>query len=252
MAITLTLADAQDGATMTATIAGVDVGASVSVYTQAFDIGSAFAATTWTLSGTRAGNGNVTLTLSPGYYWVYATGNVSGTLDRSVPVYGLVSRSAYAIQDLILDAVVARLQTLSFTGLNTPPGDLTSAMIERVEEINHLVISSARVMPRIYVCQNGGEDNSDGQTTAQDDIGYPVVVAIVDRAAPEEKTRHKTYLKWRQQIRRALISQRLPGVTQQHFCRLIPTPAWVRPEDKYDHLFSAQAFRFVAREPRGV
>ena len=104
---TLAVADVADGATATATISSSSGGANI-VYTQNVDgtLGSG----TWTNSGSRTGDGTVTLTLSKGYYWSYCT---TGGTTLSNLVYFQVTSGLDAVIDRCYDAVKATLQLLN-------------------------------------------------------------------------------------------------------------------------------------------
>lgn len=73
---TLALADNADGTGAVATISGSSPGSSNAVYTSPVPSGSG--ALTWSLGGTRTGDGNVSLSLADGYYLAYCLSTLAG------------------------------------------------------------------------------------------------------------------------------------------------------------------------------
>jgi hypothetical protein len=102
---TLAIVDNADG-TATATITGGDAGAVNTVYTQRID--PYFSANAWTVAGSRAGNGSVTLTLDGGLYVVVVQTDGAATspvvalrmaADASTPAYS----PADVVRHLLID-----------------------------------------------------------------------------------------------------------------------------------------------------
>ncbi len=82
----LTFTDNLDGSGATATITVSDASAVNRVYTAPYGSGS------WTLSGTRTGNGTVNCSLLTGYYWGYLTSsNPNGIVSTIVLLFSVTS-----------------------------------------------------------------------------------------------------------------------------------------------------------------
>src|SRR5262245_10565380 len=133
MALTVTITDNQNGTGATATIAGQDAGQTVTVFVSPFEVGTSPLA--WTSAGSRVGNGTVSLPVQPAYYYAYALGVVSGVAAVSVPVYFLASIAPRAVLDRYLDAIQAKIQTLTLSGLTTPPGTLPASRVFRFDQL---------------------------------------------------------------------------------------------------------------------
>ncbi len=75
---TIHITDSGDGSHAVATISGSDTGTTNNIYT------AKYGTTAWTLSGTRTGNGTVTLTLDNGSYWAYCDSSLESCSSRSI------------------------------------------------------------------------------------------------------------------------------------------------------------------------
>jgi hypothetical protein len=85
-----------------------------------------------------------------------------------------------------------------------------------------------------------------------DNVGYGVIVVVIDRANRESKVNFARDLLWREKIMRMFRHQRLAGVTE--IWDATPEPdTLVHPEAwKSNMLVQAVLFRFYSREPRGL
>ena len=248
MSIVLTIADSQDGATATATITGSTGGTTNTVYYQRVD--TVLTAGTWASGGSRTADGTVTLTLPPAYYWAYVSNNNAGTITFSNIAYFPISRDDASLYDRFLDAIVSRIQTLSLTGLATPPGNIPAVRVVRFDTLDSVIMQSVG-MPCIVVSSLTAEAIENG-TTSREDIGMPALVSIIDRASPSNQTTRPSYYLWRQQISWALRWQRLGGMPEIFKMTVEPREinAWKQPENEL--YYSAQLFRGFVRDPRGV
>lgn len=109
---TLTIADNGDGTGAVVTIAGSTAGSTNQVYTVSRSGGS------WTLGGSRTGNGTVVVTLATGGYLVYVLSSLSGG-------YAISAVSTFSVTDSTLasgrvqqisDALVAELAAADLAG----------------------------------------------------------------------------------------------------------------------------------------
>jgi hypothetical protein len=149
---------------------------------------------------------------------------------------------ATSIHEKILDAALARIVALNLTGIGSRVYVYEMALDgESVVEL-----------PCVMLSLEGQAEQVLGGTNGQDDIGYPVVCLILDVQGMRDDAalRDKRRL-WRQQIRRAFISQRLAGVTEVMVCNVTPQLIVDPQVPKYEFIVSAMLLTFVAREPRG-
>ena len=113
---TLALVDDADGAGATATISGSTAGTTNTVYTTRWLGGFVNAA--FVAAGNRAGDGALALTLPLGYHWAYVSSTKAGE-DGVVSAMGSVRATDGEDSDWkqCMDAIVAKIQTLSLSGL---------------------------------------------------------------------------------------------------------------------------------------
>lgn len=247
MTLALSLVDNQDGTGAVATISGSAGGANT-VFTQRVDLVQN--AGVWTSSGTRTGDGTVSLALSPAYYWAYVQ-NVNGGVTTFSPlVYFLASRASQAELTRYLNALQGTIQTLTLNGLATPPGNIPAARVYRFDTLCEEIML-LMVFPCVVISTIGAEQYLGG-TNARDDIGFPGLVSIIDRRSPHDATGKDSYYLWRQQISRAIRHQRLAGLSEFFTTEVEPRDinAWKPPENEV--YYSAQLFRGKTRDPRGV
>lgn len=245
MAIAVTWTDAEDGTGGTVAIAGADA-ATVTVYAQRVDA-TGLTSPTFTSQGTRSGDGNVTVTLDPGYYWIYAQGLVSGDVAISNLVYAYATESTDALASRCVDAIEARLAGLVMTtgsGVSLPNASIFKQVIAAPDGII--------TYPCILLTHEGGRESQEGTTTGKDDIGYPINVYVVDRQGVDFKAKRKTWLKWRQQVFRALRNQRLSGVTESLIVKMEPDAVFDPKLPSYQVVILGFTARCVCRETRGT
>lgn len=241
MPLTLTVADNQDGTGAVATISGGDLGETYTVYTQAMRV-TAGTATTFTSSGTRSGNGTVSLTLDPGSYWCYASGEVSGTVAVSGMVYTPVSDNAKSVHERCMDAIEARIQAL------TMADSINDRIYKRLLPTETVVQA-----PCIFLTLEG-EQEQDGepQLNARDTVILPVRVQIADRNHQDYDSPRGKYLRWREQLLRALRSQRL-NVAECINCVVLNHDLIVDPKlPQYQWFVSGFTLGCVVRQSRGL
>lgn len=249
MPITLSMVDLQNGAGATATIAGSDGGITNTVFTSPM---ASYAPTpvapSWTSQGTRLGDGTLTIP-GLGYYFAYCQGKVAGVTSYSPPVFYLGSSNADAVLTRCMNAIAGRIQTLTLTGLNTPPGTLPAGQVYVKPAINLNLYEV--VLPAIFVTP-GGVESVEGMVSGLDDIGYPVAVTIVDNWSPSYSPPAPTYYKWREQLFRGLRFQRLAGVDEVFTVRPEPRAIVEWKAIEYNKFYTGILFRCISREGRGA
>jgi hypothetical protein len=238
--MTLALAVVDNGnGTATATISGSS-GATNSVYYAAW-VGVAGQNYAWVLGGTRTGDG--TLTINPGYgswNWQLLSNGALGPMNYVPTVNASVSGHHYGI----LQAVQTQILSLNLSSIGS---NVILRWVPRIFTPNG---TPAEDLPVCQIAPIGAEDMQ-GLVLSQDDAGYPVVIICADRQQGDVNAGLSTKLRWREQIRRLLINQRLPG-----------TPVWTcryRPEAIVDvgafsrnYLVSVDVAQFFVRETRGI
>jgi hypothetical protein len=232
MPATLSIVDNADGTGATATIAD-SAGAQNSVFAARWDGG--FTAAEWVLSGTRVGDGTVTLD-SLGYHWAYL---LSGSDLTSILNYRATSGDA-AIWDQLLDAVVTKLKAMSLTGI-------TTANIDKQK----LPWNLERITEGVYV--SPVRETSSEANNIKDDVRYGVQITMFSASNKDLTTNLDRLLLWRQEISWAFRSQAMPGMLAQVFdVTLEPGPvidigAW---KEQFDA--STLVLRCRSRESRGA
>lgn len=245
MALAITWTDSADGTGGTVTVAGSDA-ATVTVYKMAVDA-TGLTTPTFTSAGTRSGDGTVSVSLSAGYYWIYASGTVSGSPAISNLVYAYATEDTDALISRCVDALAARL-----AGLTMTTGSGVSVPNERIYKRIVPEPDATVEFPCILLTHEGNRESQDGTTTGKDDIGYPVNVLVCDRHGADFVTKRKTWMKWRQQVFRALRNQRLAGVTESLIVRMEPLTMFDPKLPSYQHVILGFVARCVCRETRGT
>lgn len=245
MAIAITWEDAQDATGGAVTITGADAD-TVTVYTTPVDA-TGLRSPTWSSAGSRTGDGAVTLTLDPGYYWIRADGLVSGDPAISNLVYAYATDAADALVVRCVDAIEARIAGLTMTtdvGLSVPNERIYQRVLPAPE--------GSFTFPCVILSHEGGREGQPGTTTNKDDIEYPVNVTICDRHGEDYATKRKVWLRWRQQVFRALRNQRLAGITETLTVRMEPMPTFDPKLPAFEYVVSGFVARCLCREMRGT
>jgi len=246
VAISIAWADSQDGTGGVATVAGADA-ATVTIYKQTVDA-TGLRSPAFAVAGTRSGNGTLTLTLAPGYYWIYAQGLVSGALAISNLAYVYATEATDALAARCVDAVAARLAGLSMAALNGS----VSIPNDRIYKRTVAAPDGTMAYPCIVLSHEGQRESQEGTTTGKDDIGYPVNVWVLDRDDASREARRKGWLKWRQQVFRSLRNQRLAGVTEVLTVKVEPGMVFDPKLPDYQIVVLGFVVRVLCRELRGT
>lgn len=250
---TLAIADNGDGTGGVATISGGDSGSTHTVYSQLVD-GELGTAASWTARGSRTGNGTITLSPAPTadkYYWWHAKATSSGGTAVSNLVYQNITSGALAVHYQCLVATQARIQGLSLSGIANG-----SILVQKVPVApSDLWGASPKTyqFPGILITPLGSERMAaDEGTNVRDDVGYPVVVSILDADNRHATANHARNLLWRQKIARAFRNQRLPGVSEIIRAVIEPGPVIDIAKWGENYFHSALTIRFTSREVRGI
>jgi hypothetical protein len=198
---------------------------------------------TWTEQATRTGDGTAVVTLNAGFYWFRVVSTFNNLSALSNLVYVHVTEGSEAVLYQCLDAVRSRIQGLSLAGVQND-----QVVIGKVPDDKNRSFPSILITP----FQSESLNAADG-TNSRDDLGYPVLVAILAADNQDQQANLDTYLVWREKIRQAFHNQRLPGVSEIITTAVEPRNI-VEPAAWFErNLFvSGLLLRFLSREPRGI
>lgn len=240
----LAVVDHLDGTGATASISGAGSLDVHQLYYASFD-GMMDAPHALTTSVTITGNASATLALPVGYYLWLARNTAT---DALLPIcyQNISDASVEAKHYECLEAVRLRINSMNLAGLS-------SAKIIR-RWVPNIYESTEIAPPVVVIAPIGAEDYLKTGVISQDDVGYPVIVAIVDAVnvdgdALEGQNR---YLYWRQRIAQAFVNQRLPGVDRNFSCRIIPEAIVDPGAFRENYLVSILVFQFLSRMSRGL
>ncbi|WP_439623376.1 hypothetical protein [Gemmata sp.] len=229
---TLTVTDTGDGSGATATVAASSGGAN-GVYYAAVD--GSLGAVTWSLGGSRVGDGAVPLALPKGYYWAYC---LTGTAASNL-VYFQVTDGADAVITCCFNAVKATIQLL-----NQP-------FSVRVYDSQFAGNQPAIEYPCTVLTSEDGQDSDEAALNGRDDLGHPVRVQIMVHCVKFDNSIKDTLRAYRQAVFRAFHNQRLSGVTESVRNRVeLGGIAMIRGDAPLAN--SELTVRCVTREVRGL
>lgn len=244
MALAFTITDNGDGTGGVCAVTGSGGGTN-SLYYASFD--GSHGSYSWTLVGSRSGDGNITIASpSPvplGYYLWQVINVTAGVTTVGPVVLGNLTDATTAVHYRILEAVRVGVNACALSGI-------PSAQVHRVWLPR--VLEGLVTYPAVLICPAGAETDV-SQLVGRDDVGYPVLVALVDKQQADNAANMPRNLLWRQKVARYFRWQRLAGVTEVQLPTQIIPDQVVIPEAFAKNLFmSAILFRFISREPRGL
>lgn len=242
MALTLAITDNANG-TATATIGGMNPAYTADLFYMAVD--GTFATNVWVYAGGQLGNGTIAgIACGAGYFWWhYDVVDPPNEVDVSPVVYARVTSGQQSLHYQCLDAIRARLQSMTFTGLAG-----SSIVVRKFPSIE-----SGLTLPAIVICPWGNEtvNKTEGVNT-RDDYYYPCLVGIAAADNRDLTANLASYLMWRQQIMEALHNQRLPGVAAGAF-GAVDTQSIVNLDAWQTNIWASTLLvRFQVRRPRGI
>lgn len=254
--MTLSVADALDGATATATVSGAGAGASVALLRAPWNH-QAGGGMDWTEAGTGTadGSGNCTVvtTQAPGFYvWQAVRMATASTADRLTRgVFRPVVDPADPIHKQILDAAVTLIRSLNLDGI----GSDASKVFARWFPIYLLDADKATGggggLPMCQVAPYGKEMPLDVMSN-RDDVGYPVMVGFFDTVEPTLDSNMSRNLKWRRQVAAAFRAQQLAGAPNVVMTTWQPDSIAVVEGLRMNYHVGAVNLMFRSRESRGL
>lgn len=207
---TLSAVDNGDGTGAVATVAGSTTGSTNTIYYQKVD--GDFPDSGWTAGDSRTGNGTVDVAILPGLYWLMVRSTTSGGTVESAAIYLLVTSGADSIFEQCLDAVVAKIQGLSLTGVS-------SGQIQR----RKVPWARGFTPPFIAVCPLPETMSPNAGTNLRDDVGYAIAVTYAQAENQNLVSNLDRALKWRERMTSAFHNQRLTGVDEIWRCTVEPS-----------------------------
>lgn len=246
--LTLAVTDNHDG-TAAVSVTGATTGRKISVYTSPVTLSAN--PQSWTLSATGNASGgalNANATVSLGAFnWLavqYDAGAVNVESMSPIIFAPLIApaNSVKAIWEQCLDALKTGIQGLSLSGL-------PSVNVSKVWW-PELSANLSNAMPGVQIAPVGSEEYVN-QVTTQDDLDYPCVVVIVDKANKQSQANLSRVLLWRQSISRAFRYRPNALIQGCYTCDIAPDLV-LNPDAYRDNLIiSVILFKFRVREPRG-
>ena len=240
-------ADDGDGTGATATITGSDADAINTVWTQAFN--GSLGTATWTSSGSRIGNGEVSLTLTTGHYLGYVTSASGEGTSASTVTYFVVTSSTEAILSQILDAVRSRIQSISLSGIVN-----ASVVVKKLELRRIYRRPDGVALPCVLITPYRPTFSAADGVTSFDDVKYGVQVTMIsaDNQEPTIEADMDRQILWYEKIAKAFRNQLLSGVSEVFTATVEPSDVVIPPAWRANLLASAMTLRITARETRGL
>lgn len=223
----------------TLTIAGSDAGSVNTIYTRTVD------ATTWTASGSRSGNGTVTLSLADGYYWAYCHATLVSAAPALSNVAGIIGVTAEdeSVYEQLANEAMATIQAFAAAGLDGIGADDVS--------VGWSLDDSGIEFPHIFIHPPpGASETPNGGTNLRDDWIKPLQISVVDRAPEQLDTNFGQVNLNRQRLIRLFNNKTMSGVAELNRVVIQPLAIVTFLKDKYDYQISAFTLNNWTREPR--
>lgn len=206
---TLTITDSGDGTGATATIAGSSAGSTNTVYTSPVPLSSG--SLSWTASGSRTGDGTISLSLTPGPYLAYCESAMNGlNATPSNEVFFKTTGGATAYESP--HAAVAHSVQQTIIGLIGTKITGVAADSVRVRKVPSAVDFSGddplpagmHAYPGILIVYGDKERDLAG-VNDRDDVGFPLAVVFAakdvdSRGVSDLEDNDDEYLTWRKVI----------------------------------------------------
>lgn len=240
---TLAVADDGDDTGATATISDSSAGSANVVYTRA--VSGGLGSSAWVNSGNRTGDGTVSLDLAAGYYMAYVESTLNSQTSSSNVVYFVVTTGGDAVLIKCWDAVLARLQLMTFAGMNV--ANFTKRKIPYNRKL-----TESEAKPGAFITPVPETQNPREGTNLRDDVGYGIAIVVI-RVSNEDLTSNiDSTVLWRQQINKAFRNQRLDGVVENTNCTVEPGSIFNPAHFGEGYDVFSMTVRCWCRETRGL
>lgn len=238
----LTLADNGNDTGATATLTGADAGTTNAFYAAPWSGG--MIPGTWTSYGSRSGNGTKILALVAGYYWVYCLSTGSDLQQAVSNVAAVrVTTGALSVYEQCLNAVLAKIQGLSLSGID--PASIVRRKLpwERRIALPGYIVSPPR-------------DTLEPVNNGQNDLAFDCLVTGVRAANEDLAANLSAHLSHRQTISDAFqpVSGQaaLAGVPAVHDVQVIHGPVYDGGSFSVGEDVQQLTVRCVHRRNRGL
>jgi hypothetical protein len=245
---TLTLTDLANGSGVTATVAGSTTGSTNTIYAAQWAGG--FVPQAHTSQGSRTGDGNVSLTLSTGYWWVYCRSTLAGSDGAVSLIKGVrVTDGDDSLFYQCLTAIQAKIQALS---LPSPWTDPDNVFVRKFPWNRTAIAESATA--GIWITPLS--DQFRFVNNQADDWGLGIQITAGQASNFDLSTGITADLMLRQQIIGALLptagEQPLAGVSE--VINIVIEPGPVLDAGAFQQNYDVGAFvaRCIARRTRGL
>lgn len=240
------------------TVSGSTTGATNTLYMQRLDA-TWYIDSGWVEEGSRTGNGTITVTCDPGVYLSYVLSVFGSESNVSTVLMFRASDEGESVYYQCLEAAQTRIRLLELDGID--PNNVVVWKAPLLRAVGEAVKKRATYPVVILSTMDAETLNAAAGTNARDDIGYPIGVTIVSELTDEYarkpeydhvETGQARHLKWREQIRRAFLNQRLPGVSEIMTCAIQPRVPQIAGLLNESLEGSAMVLNFLSRETRGL
>lgn len=209
MSISLTVSDNLDGSGGVATISGSDPAAVNTLLYAPWTV--AQHNQMWFTGSNRTGDGTISISsLALGtYFWMVDSVLAGSHSFSNIYMQAITDVAETPPHVQALNGLVAKIQAL------ITAGRITGIDIDKVVAIwtpRELDQIDSANLPQILLAPIGKE-NEVGLLTSQDDIEYPVYIAIVDRSNQDYFSNIRLRSLWRNVIAKAVRHQRVLGAT---------------------------------------
>lgn len=242
MAATLTITDALDGTGGTATVSGSAVGSSNTLYRTPWT--GAAGAQSWTASGSRTGDGTITLsspTVPLGHYLWRLDSLLSGVTEVATYYGALSDATEESLHNRILDAVKTLIDELTLPMSCTILKRWVPVAVPDVDDSN---------LPMVAVSPFGMESN-EPMMSSTDDIVLPVTVVLIAKQNQDNTANLNRNLLWRWKIRRKLENRSLAGIPEVLKVGQPSGPVFDLGQWRKQFFFSPLLFPVSTRTTRG-
>lgn len=244
---TITVVNNDDG-TATVTISGSTAGTTNTAWFAQID-GDFGSSLTWSNGGSRTSDGTIVVTPGVnGVFWFYVHSTAGTDTEVSNPVYQAVSSGVESVWNQILDAIQARIRSMSLSGIASSRVRVLTQMDP--DEVRAIFDSTGGII----VAPAGAETVREGDNQT-DDLDYPVVCALVVAANRDADNRdlRETWMLHREKVRRSLLNQPLSTPNANIFGASLRTaPPVDQAAWRQMGLVSPVSLAFWSNESRGI
>ena len=162
------------------------------------------------------------------------------------PQVAVVTIVGDAVHMKCIEQVQDQIRDLDLTDVSD-----ANVVVQKLPWVHPSEANDVTKFPRVIVSGPGTEtQNATAGTVTKDELGYPVVVSLIQKSNRDQTSNHDRLLLWREKVNREFRQRALPNVSEVFTCRVEPAQI-IHPEAfrrGVDH--SALVLRFFTREAR--